>query len=148
MKPFDPNRVHVEFRDRISATQPILDRKYTMTHSDDTAQLYVTIGKRFAQDKFSSIRDEVLLGFEPYGQQIQLFGSVIVDTGDPNQNSELRNRIFLEEMPLALKAIRYADRELYDGNSQLDEVPIVIWFQSMNDKYNKLYKFGSMKEYR
>ena len=64
MKKIDPSKVHAELRDRVSPISPILDRKYTVTHSDETADLFVTIGRHYADDKIGPTRDEVLLAYE------------------------------------------------------------------------------------
>lgn len=148
MKPFEPSRLHVEYRDHVSKTSPVWSRKYTMTHSDDTAELYVTIGQNYAKDKIGPLRDEVLLRFGRHEDQLKLLGSVLIDVEGTTSNAEKRNEIFLREMPTALQAIRYADASLYEQHPQLDEIPILIWFQSNNEKYNKLYDFGTMKDYR
>lgn len=148
MKTFDPTRVNVEFRNGIQAVKPILGRKYTMTHSDDTAELFVTIGTDFAEEKIGPLRDEVLLQFQEKDGRLQLFGSVLIDDDINAQDSKKRNEIFLREMPTALQAIRYADRRLYDRHPMLDTIPIYIWFQSEKEEYNKLYHVGTMQEYR
>lgn len=147
MDSFNSSRVNPEFRDGVNAMRPVEGRKYTMTHSDDTAELFVTIGKKYAKDKIGPLRDEVLLGFERRNNQMQLFGSVLIDSRYMDWDSNIRNEIFLREMPTALKAIRYADRELFEQYPMLDKVPIYIWFQSTDKKYNILYDFGTMQQY-
>ena len=59
MERFNPDKLFVEFRD-VTPTYPLLGRKYTQTHSDVTADLFVTIGLRYAFDKINPTRDEVL----------------------------------------------------------------------------------------
>ena len=131
MKKIDPSKVHAELRDRVSPISPILDRKYTVTHSDETADLFVTIGRHYADDKIGPTRGEVLIA----GDEI---------TG----NAKMRSEIFEREMPIALQAIRYADWRLFQAKPDLDELPILIWFRSSEPEYNKLYDFGTMSEYR
>ncbi|BBF43506.1 expressed protein [Lachnospiraceae bacterium KM106-2] len=148
MKRINPAKVKPEFRDNVGAINPVLGRKYTMTHSDETADLFVTIGKQFAKDKIIPIRDEVLLEFRMKGNELQLVGKVLVDGEGVEGDPKFRNDIFLQKLGISLQAIRYADRRLFERWSQLDDVPIYIWFQSENEKYNKLYDFGTMKKYR
>lgn len=147
MKPFSNDRVFVEFRDDVTAKDPILGRKYTVTHSDDTADIYVTVGLAFAEDKFSPIRDELLLSFRYLNRQMQLFGSVLIDSEEFEGDSAMRTEIFLREIPNALRAIRYADRDFFEVYPGLDLLPIYIWFQSQNDEFNQLYDFGTMRDY-
>ncbi len=149
MRPFDSSKVNVEYRDHTNQYKPVLGRKYTMTHSDDTAELFVTIGRKYAMDKIIPMRDEVLLEFREKDGKLQLFGTVLVDGEGVGvgRNAEKRNNIFLREMPIALQAIRYADRTLFECHKELDHVPIYIWFKSDYPEYNQLYDFGTMKDY-
>lgn len=148
MKKIDPDKVNVEFRDRVMPLGPIHERKYTMTHSDETAELFVTIGTKYANDKMIDIRDEVLLAFEFSSAGLLLMGEVIVDGEGIPGNAERRNEIFAREMGTALQAIRYADADFYQANPALDHVPVYIWFRSDDPAYNKLYDYGTMSEYK
>lgn len=148
MKKMDSSRVHGELRDRVSPVSPILGRKYTVTHSDETGELFVTIGRQFADDKIGELRDEVLLVFENTETGTVLLGEVLVSDEEMNFAPERRNEIFLREMPKALQAVRIADARLYQAKPELDFITILIWFRSDDPKYNKLYDFGQMKEYR
>ncbi|MBE5959860.1 MAG: hypothetical protein E7256_00500 [Lachnospiraceae bacterium] len=147
MKPLDTSKVNVEYRDFTNQYKPVLGRKYTMTHSDETAELFVTIGRRYAMDKVIPIRDEVLLEFRKKDGKLQLFGKVLVDGDGVPGDATMRNAIFLKKLSTSLQAIRYGDRALYENWCQLDDVPIHIWFQSKDPRYNKLYDFGTMKDY-
>ena len=44
MSTFNPERLTVEYRDGVTATQPIVPRNHTLTHSDLTGELFLTIG--------------------------------------------------------------------------------------------------------
>ena len=61
MQVFNPDKLNVEFRPGVTRTEPILGRKYTLTHSDISGQLFLTIGLEFAYDKITSTRDELLV---------------------------------------------------------------------------------------
>jgi len=43
MSEFNPEKLTVEYRDIVTATKPIIPRRYTLTHSDDTGELFLTI---------------------------------------------------------------------------------------------------------
>ena len=98
MKSIDPSRVEVEYRDNVSESMPILDRRYTVTHSDDTGVLYVTIGETFADDKIGPLRDEVLLSFYRQDDKLYIVGSVLVDSDNLDFDTERRNEIFLHNI--------------------------------------------------
>ncbi|MDO5293447.1 MAG: staygreen family protein [bacterium] len=147
MKQLDPARVFTEFRNNVSPVNPVRGRKYTVTHSDDTGELFVTVGTEYADDMIGPLRDEVLLEYVVVDNKLQLRGTVLVDGENISGNSKMRNEIFLREMPTALQAVRYGDRRLFERFRELDNIPVYIWLKSENDEFNKLYDFGTMKDY-
>lgn len=60
MGKLNPEKLFVEYRPGVTATEPVMGRKYTLTHSDETADLFLTIGLEYAYDKINKMRDEVL----------------------------------------------------------------------------------------
>ena len=148
MKKIDPSKVVIEMRDYVTPHEPVLNRKYTMTHSDETAELFVTIGKKYAEDKVEALRDEVRMEFEDTENGLILMGEVLIDGDGVIGKKEFRNNIFAREMDIALQAIRYADQKLFSCIRELDDIPVLIWFRSEDPEYNKLYDYGTMKEYR
>jgi hypothetical protein len=60
MSKLNPEKLSVEFRQGVTPTEPIIPRRYTLTHSDITAELFLTIGSYYAYDKITAMRDEVL----------------------------------------------------------------------------------------
>lgn len=148
---FAPNyrrQVFIEFREPTTALSPIADRKYTMTHSDETGDLFVTIGTEFAEDKVSSLRDEVRLEWTVIKDTPVLYGEVLIDgDGISIGSSEVRDTIFKREMPLALQAIYHADGRFFNAHPELKETPVFIHFTSSQANYNKLYNFGTIGEY-
>ncbi|CDM67252.1 hypothetical protein CM240_0073 [Clostridium bornimense] len=143
----DYNKIFTEFRDGVTETYPIEGRKYTVTHSDKTGDLFVTIGLKYAEDKIDKLRDEVLLKWTHSNGKIKLVGEVLIDN-DTIKKSKIRNMLFNKEMPLALQAIRYGDRKLFEENKKLDDIVIEIKFISELEEYNKVKNFGTMKEYK
>lgn len=145
MSEFDPKKVFVQYRDDMRPYGPVSDRKYTVTHSDTTARLFVFIGDSYAEDQVAAMRDEVRLEWAQTADGPALIGSVLV--GD-DVRAAFRNSIFLLEMPLALKALREADRFLFIRYPELDEAPVYIRFLSDNPDYDKTYDWGVIGEYR
>ena len=61
MSSFNPEKLSVTFIPPANSFQPIEGRKYTLTHSDLTAELFLNIGYMFNYEKINPImRDEVL----------------------------------------------------------------------------------------
>ena len=139
MKELNSQKVFVQYRDIMEPYGPVKGRLYTITHSDITAELFVFVAPEYAKDQFTKMHDEV---------KIALIGSVIVDgegvTGDPS----IRNKIFYNEMPTALQALRQADRFLFEKEPDLDHAPVYIQFISGNPEYNKTYDFGVIGMYQ
>lgn len=148
MKELSPYKVFVQYRGIIRPYEPILSRKYTITHSDTTADLFVFVDKEYANDQITSMRDEVKIAWEQTKKGLALMGSVLVDEKGTNQNASIRYRIFYEEMPTALKAMRQADRFLFEKTPELDNAPVFIQFHSSNPEYNKTIYFGEIGLYQ
>jgi len=138
----DPHKVLVQYRDGMQPYDPVEGRTYTLTHSDITAQLFLYVGDAYAEDAIDTMRDEVRLQWQQTQAGPVLLGSVYV--GD----SAIRQEIFMEEMPLALQAVRQADRFLFEQHPDLNESPVYIHFQSANPAYDATYDWGKIGEYR
>lgn len=149
MKPaFNQRRVFAQYRDNMNPYKPINGRKYTITHSDTTAELFVFIAENFAENQVTKLRDEVKLAWERNRNDYVLKGFVVIDGKDIKGDSALRNEIFYNEMPIALQAMRQADRFLFEQNTFLDSAHVFIKFISENPRYNKIYDFGCIGNYR
>lgn len=147
MKRLNPDKLNVEFRTGTAATEPAIGRKYTLTHSDITADLFLTIGLQFAYDKVNAMRDEVLAEWRTNNGFPFLYVYVYVDGQFDPAVSAVRNAIFRRELPLALEAIRYGDRMFFAAHPELGNVPIWIHFDSSNPEYNRFENWGSPNDY-
>lgn len=79
---------------------------------------------------------------------LALIGSVIVDGNGVIGSTNIRNNVFYNEMPTALKALRQADRFLFDKEPILNNTPVFIRFISSNPVYDKIYNFGVIGIYK
>ncbi len=147
MMKLNPDKLYVELRDGVTYTEPVIGRKYTLTHSDITADLFLSIGIQYAYDKITIMRDEVLaewrMGNSPY-----LFVHLHVDGHISSEATAIRNMIFRRELPLALEAIRYGDRYLYIAYPDLDNACIYVYFDSTDPEYRRLEQWGYMRDWR
>ncbi|KAJ48741.1 hypothetical protein BD780_000863 [Clostridium tetanomorphum] len=148
MKRLNPDKLYVEFRTGVTMTEPVIGRKYTLTHSDITADLFLTIGLQFAYDKVNAMRDEVLAEWRTNHGFPFLYVYVYVDGEFGSGVSAVRDAIFRRELPLALEAIRYGDRKFFQTHSDLDNAPIWIHFDSTNPKYNRFENWGTPDDYK
>lgn len=147
MSYLNPLKVLVQYRGFMEPYGPIFERKYTITHSDLTAELYVFIAKNYAEDQVTSMHDEVRIAWEQHGDNLILSGYVTVDGKDIIGSPKVRNTIFYNEMPTALQALRQADRFLFDENPIFDNTLVFIKFVSDNPDYAKTYNFGPIGNY-
>jgi len=148
VKELNPHKVFVQYRDRMEPYEPVMGRKYTITHSDTTAELFVFVAENYAEDQITRMRDEVRIAWEENKKGLALIGSVIVDGKGVIGNASIRNKIFYNEMPTALQALREADRFLFDKEPNLDNTPVFIHFISSNPEYDNTYDFGVIGIYK
>ena len=142
----NPEKLSVEFRPGVTTTDPILGRKYTLTHSDITAELFLTVGLQFAYDKITNMRDEVLAEWRNSNCCLFLYVYVYVGDYGPAVNG-IRNTIFRRELPLVLEAIVYGDQKFFKANPPLMNAPIWIQFDSTDPSYNRMEYWGTAKDY-
>lgn len=148
MSRLTPEKLTVEFSEGTTETSPVIPRRYTLTHSDITAELFLHIGDDFAYDKITDIRDEVL------GEWLIINGSIVyyiylqvgIESGQ-KETTNLRDQIFRRELPLALEAIRYGDKQLFTQYPELDYLPIFVLFIYNGVESNKAEYWGTFSDY-
>lgn len=149
MNKFNPERLSVEYRDGVTAQEPIIPRHHTLTHSDNTGELFLTIGTQFAWDKVNTeMRDEVLGEWKSNGYCLYYNVYVLVNKEGQDFNTALRrSEVFHRELPLALTAIRYGDRYLFNLYPTLDNGLIIVNFMSTYPQLFKQESFGTFSSY-
>ena len=148
MRELNPQKVFVQYRDDMRPYEPLLRRKYTITHSDSGGELFVFVAENYAEDQVTKMRDEVRISWEHREKGYTLTGSVTVDGKGVPGNVYIRNKIFYNEMPTALQALRQADRFLFEKDPALDSTPVFIHFISSSPTYDKTYDFGAIGNYK
>ncbi|MER2154178.1 MAG: staygreen family protein [Solibacillus sp.] len=149
MNKFNPERLSVEYRDDVTATEPVISRHHTLTHSDNTGELFLTIGTQFAWDKVNNdMRDEVIGEWKTNGYYIYYNAYVMVNKEGQDSNTAMRRyEVFRRELPLALTAIRYGDRFIFDVYPALDNGLIIVNFISTYPQLYKQETFGTFSSY-
>jgi hypothetical protein len=147
MSKLNPDKLKVEFMEGTTEISPVIPRRYTLTHSDITGDLFLTIGQEYDLDKITAMRDEVL--GEWYSNDNRLMYTVFLQVGGQLSDTveSIRNKIFRRELPLALEAIRYGDRQFFDTYPEMDQHPIFVYFLSDNPEYNKTEYWGTFADY-
>jgi hypothetical protein len=145
---FNTEMLHVNFGMETGETKPIIPRKYTLTHSDVTGELFLTIAAKYDYDKITDMRDEVLAEWVMVNSEYALIVNVMVDKEKNPIMSAVRNSIFTKELPLALQALRYGDSEFFRENPSLDKAPIYMKFNSVYPMFNRLELWGTPSDYK
>jgi hypothetical protein len=148
VKRLKPEKLNVEFRLGVTPRNPIIPRHYTLTHSDITGDLFLTIGRNYAYDKIMPIRDEVLGKWSLINNRYILSVYVHVDGQNGLATTSRRNEIFIRELPLALEAIRYGDKDFFNAHPFLDNAPIFVHFYSIYPKFNRIEYWGTPSNYK
>ena len=146
------DKLKVKFMSGVNSKEPIRGRCYTLTHSDFTGELFLSIGLVFDKNAISGfykrmMRDEVLAEWLKEGNDYSLHiychvrGGIIIGTAG------WRNSIFKREMPLVIKCTYKGDKHLFESHTILENAPLFVHFQSTNRKYNRIEEWGKMKDY-
>lgn len=146
MSRLDTEKLHVKFIG-VTSTDPIIPRRYTVTHSDITADLYLSIGLDFAYFKLNPMRDEVMGECIFNGDSYIYYVYLYVNGQFIPGNKATRESVFRKELPVALEAIRYGDKEFFNAYPELDYVPIIVYFLSTDQMYNKIENWGTFSDY-
>ncbi|MCA1011615.1 staygreen family protein [Halobacillus halophilus] len=150
MSSFDPRKLSVRYIPPAAIAQPLEGRKYTLTHSDRTAELFLDIGYVWNFEAINPVmRDEVLAEWKMNGQnQFYLMGMAYVDGGEfSKEAADIRFKIFNKEMSTALKGMIYGDRQLYSYYPFLLDAPIYISFDSTYPAYKQIVFYGTPRQY-
>jgi len=151
MTDLNPDNLHVVYKDSVDEVSLKLPRKYTLTHSDSTGDLFLTIGSDYDFEQISSLytrfmRDEVLAEWQKNNDQYELHIYMHVSGGFCFGWAGLRDRIFCYHLPLVLQAFKYGDKKLIEEMPEIENSDIIVHFQSKNKKYDRIENFGQIKE--
>jgi hypothetical protein len=112
MNMFNPSKLTTKYAAPATQFRPVEGRKYTLTHSDASGQLFLTIGVHYDYLAINpQSRDEVLAEWVPQKGEFALIGRVYISGGEYDEKyAMVRYMIFQKELNLALKAIVYGDQ--------------------------------------
>ncbi len=149
MSQFNEDKLHINFIPPANSFGPVLGRKYTLTHSDETGELFLTIGKRYALEEVNpKLRDEVIAEWQMHGGEYMLMAKVHISTGDyDEQTSKKRAEIFKRELPTALTAISVGDKPYFIHFPWLIDCPIFVFFESIYKELNEVVYYGTPRTY-
>lgn len=152
MTRLDPGKLRVKYGEGAKPDQPVVPRRYTLTHSDVTGILYLSIGADYDREKISGwytrlMRDEVLAEWLLEEMGAALHVHCHVSGGIIFGSAGMRDAIFRRELSLALEALRLGDSDLYRGRPELDGAPVIVHFHATQARYNVVEKWGRPADY-
>ena len=150
---FNPNKLHCTYGKSCEIKDDFLPRRYTLTHSDSTGDLFLKIDCDYDEEQISSfytrfMRDEVLAEWLEEDNKKELHVYLHVSGGFVFGWAAMRDKIFRYHLPMVLNAIIYGDAELFKSFPLLKESPIIVHFNSERSKYNKIESHGYVKDYQ
>jgi hypothetical protein len=148
-----PEKLHVKYSLGASSDTLGTPGYYTLTHSDSTGDLFLSIGQCYDTKEISKLytrlmRDEVLAELRADSRGLSSNVYCHVSGGFVFGRAKWRYNIFRSELSLVLEAIRFGDKAFFDHDPKLDRVQILIHFKSTDKKYNKTEKWGLLGDYR
>ena len=152
MQRLNPKKLHVTYLAGATPDELIVPRRYTLTHSDITGNLFLSIGREYDTKQTSKLytrlmRDEVLAELSNNEGKLEFRVYCHVSGGVIVGSAGWRYNIFRSELPLVLEAIRYGDRALFEKNPELDHIPIYIHFHSNKRLYNVIEQWATLNAY-
>lgn len=152
MNQLNPSKLHVDFDESISKRDPVVPRAYTLTHSDRTGDLFLTIGTVHNYPQISGwytriMRDEVLANWQ-FDNEPSFHVHCHVSGGFLIGSARWRDSIFRQHLPMVLQAFRFGDRFHFESHPDLDQATVWVHFHADQDRYNRTEDWGQFSEYR
>lgn len=153
MSALNPEKLHVRFRRGAAQDRLDLPRRYTLTHSDLTGELYLTIGMNYDRRQTGGLytrlmRDEVQAEWLEGSAGLELHVYCHVSGGLVVGPAKWRYEIFQTHLPQVLQAFRYAERRLIAARPDLDRTPVFVHFAARQKRFRKVEAWGTLAEYR
>lgn len=153
MKDLQPGKLHVTFLGANPAPGSLLPRKYTLTHSDLTGELFLTVGREYNRKQIAGLytrlmRDEVLAEWKQESGQHSLHVYCHVSGGLALGRAKWRDEILHKHMRMVIEALCYGDRDLLSTIPALNESRVRVHFRSLDPDYDRVEDWGALGSYR
>lgn len=123
-----------------------LDRKYTLTHSDETAMRFLFVDDSFAEDQYCCHRDEVIAEWNMINGNYVFKVSCPLECDQSKFTADERLDIYKRHMKRVLLAVLGGDKNFILHNPHLLNSPNHIYYYYRDEKY--VYEeMGKVKDY-
>jgi hypothetical protein len=145
-------KLHVKFLDTSKPEGPVSPRKYTLTHSDTTGDLFLSVGPEYDHKAISGfytrfMRDEVLAELTEGKNGPVMHVYCHVSGGFALGTASWRYAIFQRHMRQVLQAFRSGDAVFFNKNPRYNQAPVMVHFRSKNKRYNLTENWGFISDY-
>ena len=146
-------KLQVTFASGTDLDGSIVPRTYTLTHSDLTGDLFLTVAPEYDRKQYAGLysrlmRDEVLAEWSVDQEGITLHVHCHISGRQPAFGSaRMRLAIFKRELPLVLEALRVGDRRFFDARPEADGAPIIVHFHARQPEYDRVERWGVPADY-
>ena len=146
-------KLHVTFAAGTGPDGPLTPRTYTLTHSDLTGDLFLTVGSEHNREQFAGLynrlmRDEVVAEWRRQDGGLELHVHCHVSGDSPTLGSaRFRLAIFERELPLVLEAFRVGDWRLFHAHPEADQAPVLVHFHARQSRYDRIDHWGVPADY-
>jgi len=152
MSVLNPEKLHTTFQPGFSTGKLDLPRRYTLTHSDRTGDLFLTVGIDYSREQVSGwytrlMRDEALAELIWDGKEFVLHVYVHVSGGLVFGTARMRDSILHSHIPLVIEAIAHGDRLALNSRPVLKKTQIKVHFSSLQPRFNRVEDWGSLDGY-
>jgi len=153
MSRLNPQKLHVTYKPDVDPDGPLTPRCYTLTHSDRTGDLFLTIGRDVDHVQIGGwytrlMRDEVLAEWKIGGDSNPVLNVYChVSGGLVVGSAGWRYAIFQQHLRQVIEAFRYGDRSLVKANPELDRVDVIVHFRARQKQYHKQENWGPLGDY-
>lgn len=151
MADFNPEKLHVRFDSVLQEKVDFLPRCYTLTHSDRTGELFLSIAPSYDREQISGwytrlMRDEVLAEWQ-MDHLPELHLHCHISGGFVLGSAQWRDEIFRQHLPLVLYALCYGDRNFLLANPAFLDADILVHFHAKQTALDRLEKWGYVKDF-
>jgi hypothetical protein len=146
MSNINPQKLHVQFAEGMQDPTKFIPRCYTLTHSDRTGELFLTVAPAYDLAQISGwytklMRDEVV-GEWQAGDCPSLHLHCHVSGGLVLGSARWRDAIFQQHLPMVLDAVCYGDRGFLQAHPELHSAAIQIHFHARQAALNRVETWG------
>ena len=141
---------HVLYLDHTTSRTPTYGRKHTLTHSDETGELFLSIGHHYDIKAINwEFRDEVIGEWKQFedGSPYWIGKAFVSDESYRYEDAKRRFEIFQREMEHALSGIFVGDRLFFAYHPQWLNAPVYVQYESNFKEFHTIIQYGTPRRF-